>query len=200
MQSSPSSKLGQIPEMIKLKSPILLIGPAYCGKSELAPEALNMGQKALVIGTASLEDESLQKRIRALQESRPSHWQLVESPGEVVESLKKGLGEHTQILIDSINQWIAYRLVSLLHKQDLTQSEDAILEDARQLAAMVKAQHQQTNRLILVSSETGAGVHPPLPVAASFRRLTCQVNHMLAKNCLSVVSMQAGIPMIMKSS
>lgn len=181
-------------ETAKIKYPVLLIGPAYSGKSDFAGRCLSHEQAALVIGTGSREDDTLSERIDTLQLSRSKNWSLLESSENLVEHLTSALKDHDQVLIDSINLWLSYSLLDLLLRHDIRQVEQALLHEGQKLAELVKAAALQNKKLVIATNECGAGVSPNLPVARSFRRLNALINQQVAASCNTVINFTAGIP------
>ncbi|MFW7380469.1 MAG: bifunctional adenosylcobinamide kinase/adenosylcobinamide-phosphate guanylyltransferase [Oligoflexus sp.] len=187
-------------EITKIKYPVLLIGPAYSGKSDYAPQTLNPEQDALVLATGSPEDDNLKQRIAALKESRPSAWDLQEGCDHLLERLEEGLKHYDQILLDAVNLWLSHRLLELLLRHDLQQVETAIFHEGQKLAELIQKSETDQKRIVLITSENAAGIAPPLPVARSFRRLVSLINQKLATSSPTVISFTAGIPSVLRGA
>ncbi len=180
-------------------SPMLIIGAAYSGKSELAHEACLPDISTVVIGTADLSEAFLEARVRELRRQRPDHWVHVEGRNDLGVQIRELSHQYEQILLDSINQWIANLVLRQLQKYSPEQLgpyvESLIDELLREIEAL-----PANCRLILVSSEVGAGISPPRPVARLFRQLVGRCNTRIAASCPTVLSLTAGIPQLVKSA
>ncbi len=178
-----------------LAAPIFVLGPAYSGKSELAHQLCLPQLKTAVIGTAGLAE--LEKRVQTLKKQRPTSWEHIEGPGlELADTLRKAASSHEQVLVDSLNQWLANLLLEGMNKYDLQQQEARIEHECK---TMVETMRQTRSRIVIVSSEIGAGVTPPQEVARFFRQMLGQSHVMIARAATTVVQVTAGIPSILKS-
>ena len=183
------------PPLNELDSPLLLLGPAYSGKSELALQAMKPEESTHVLGTAGLAE--LEDRIQKLKSLRPQHWLHTERPSvELNEHLKRACIEQNQILIDSINQWLANMLIESWSKYDLKQHEARFDHELRGM--LETFQNHRNKRFVVVSSEIGAGVTPPQELARLFRQMLGRAHVMIAAQAASVVQVTAGIPILIK--
>ncbi len=180
-----------------LLAPVLVIGGAYTGKSELAHLTLIPEHKTLVIGTADLKEGLLAARVDELRKRRPSHWQHWEGDLELGPQLRKAAESFEQILIDSINQWVANLVLTHAQKYSLEQLLPLCERSIGELCQAVMDVRAKA-RITLVSSEVGAGITPPKPVARLFRQLVSRINCRLAEQSESVLLVSAGIPLLIK--
>lgn len=185
-------------EIAHFKQPILLIGPAYSGKSDFANRLLDQKKSALVIGTGNCDDEVMKQRVQILQAARPENWSLQEGCDQLLQKLISGMQQYDQVLVDSVNLWLSHAMIELLQKHELQQVEQALLQKGQKLAEQLQSSLLESKHLVLVSSESGAGISPPLPVARSFRRLISLVNQKIAANCPTVIQLTAGIPVVIR--
>ncbi len=181
--------------LVELASPLLVIGAAYTGKSEMAHAACRAAARTAVIGTADLSEGLLRARVEELQKQRPSHWQNIEGIEDLGAQVRKLSGEFEQILLDSINQWVAQHMLSNLQKYSLDQLSLHLEYLTRDLVSAIT---EAPCRIIIVSSEVGAGISPPRPIARTFRQLVGRINCRLAAACPTVIQVTAGIPMTLK--
>lgn len=186
-----------------LPSPLLVIGAAHSGKSQFALNLLDESKETTVIGTADPGEPAFALRLKELQSQRPPHWTLIEVAPADSHELPRSLGKilaggATQVMLDSINQWIAAMLVTDLGKYSMHQIEQRLETEFYTLRETVA--RPKKNRLVMVTSETGAGTVPPAAVERLFRQSTGRLNCMLAEACATVIFMSAGIPLIMKST
>ncbi len=181
------------PPLVQLPSPLFVLGAAYSGKSELAIQAFHPEPSTSVIGTAALSE--LEARIHQLKSLRPSHWQHLEG-FELNEILTEALRDSRQVLIDSINQWLANVLLSSWNKYDLDQQESRLNLEIRAFCEVMRS--KTDHRIVIVSSEIGAGLSPPQELARFFRRMLGHFHRAIAADSAAVVQVVAGIPMLVK--
>ncbi|MCX6130653.1 MAG: bifunctional adenosylcobinamide kinase/adenosylcobinamide-phosphate guanylyltransferase [Proteobacteria bacterium] len=174
-----------------------MIGAAYTGKSELAIRTLQPELSSLVIGTADLSEGLLAARVAELRRQRPSHWQHLEGVGDLGEQLQKSAPLYPQILLDSINQWVANLLLTRCQKYSLEQLTLLCEKEMHDFVHSLQTLRRES-RIIMVSSEVGAGITPPKPIARLFRQMVSRINCRLAEQCESVLLVSAGIPLLIK--
>lgn len=118
-------------DLISLASPVLIMGPSYSGKSLFSHNLLNQEVKTAVIGTANLSEPELFDRVEALKKLRPKEWDHFEDRLDLAELMKELVPSYPQILLDSVNQWIAARLVRGSGKYSFEQLESLIYQDIK---------------------------------------------------------------------
>lgn len=182
------------PALDLLPSPLFILGAAYSGKSELAIKALKADSATTVIGTAGLA--KLEGRIDKLKSLRPASWKHVEGHA-LNEHLTQSIAESSQVLVDSINQWLANVLLESWNKYDLEQQDARLNLEIRSFCEMM--QKHPGHRFVIVSSEIGAGVTPPQELSRFFRQLLGRLHQQIAMEAASVVQVVAGIPILMKT-
>jgi|GEM_PF-1060204 len=180
-----------------MAAPLLIIGAAYTGKSQLAHRCLSPSRPTAVIGTADLGEGLLHARVEELRQDRPNHWVHVDGHRELGRQLRDLSIGYEQILLDSINQWVANLMLQNLQKYSLEQLIQLIEHEARDLVAALQS-GQERSRIILVSSEVGAGITPPKPIARAFRQLVSRINCRIAEVCPTVLQVSVGIPLLIK--
>ncbi len=181
----------------QLSSPVLVIGPAYCGKSELANRTLKANRRTLVIGTADLNEGLLAARVKELRAKRPDHWEHQDGLLELGSQLRQQAALYEQILVDSMNQWVANLILTQAQKYSLEQLQP-LCEKATADFCSALAEISGKTHITMVTSEVGAGITPPKPVARLFRQLVSRINCRLADLSSSVVLVSAGIPLLIK--
>ncbi len=141
----------------------LILGGARSGKSRLAESRImqwsdsdldggseNVSIENIVyIATATAGDQEMQQRIELHKSRRPAHWQLIEEPLYLAETLKDNNRKGTVILVDCLTLWLS----NLLCHQD---SRIFLLEKKRFLKQLQDTQAD----IVMVSNETGMGVVP----------------------------------------
>ena len=181
--------------------PVLLIGPAYSGKSELARKALQHAPVTAVIGTAPMtEDKLMKERLAELRKMVSAECRHIEYVDSLAQALADAAGQGCgQILVDSVSHWIAGMVLSLGTKYDLDQIRDILLQELSALATQIGALSQRPDmRLMLVSSEMGACVVPREAASRLVRFVTGRFNLKLAQCCSSVYYVICGIPLPLK--
>ena len=183
----------------QLQGPIFIIGAAYCGKSEFAHKTLAPNLKTLVVGTAELTETLLAARVQELRSKRHPTWQHLEATLELPKQLTLETENYEQLLLDSINQWIANLLLTKAQKYSIDELQGACEAAMSELVQSVFSLSKRS-RMILVSSEVGAGVIPPKPIARLFRHLVSRTNCQIAELSANVIQVTAGIPRLIKGS
>ena len=185
-----------------LPSPILILGPAHSGKSELAHGFLDATQPATIIGTGTLDDPWIAKRVAELQSQRPPHWPAVLCERELVSALQAFTMKAQQILVDSLNLWLGAVAAQLDQKQTFEESEQTINRQVdgliHYLTESPARMAESKGRMVLVSAESGAGGPPPRQIDRIFRLGLGLLNRRLAAFCPTVVLVSAGIPLVIK--
>ena len=180
-------------------SPVLLIGPAYAGKSELAMQALRPDIGAVVIGSAPPDEPAFASRLNHLQSLRPACWEslhagmnLVQATAEAAKATPGG-----QILIDAVNQWLAVMLLGNSDAAPSAATQAAWLDDqVSELLRVLRA--YPTTRFVLVSAEVGASPAPARVPERLYRQYVGVTNQRLAAIAQTVVSVQVGLGTVIK--
>jgi adenosylcobinamide kinase/adenosylcobinamide-phosphate guanylyltransferase len=180
-----------------LATPVLVLGAAYTGKSELAHKTLDPERRTLVIGTADMSEGLIALRVAELRRQRPAHWVHHDGSLDLGAHLRSEARDYEQILVDSINQWVANLILTHAQKYSMDQLLPLCEREVFDFCAAVE-EIKDLTRIVLVSSEVGAGITPPKPVARLFRQLVSRINCRLAEHASAVLLVSAGIPMLIK--
>ncbi len=167
----------------------LIIGGARSGKSNLAQNiALQHKGTITVVATAQAGDQEMAERIAKHQADRPSHWQTMESPIRLPETLKQldKQADNQLILVDCLTLWITNLLLA----------DENPLE--RESLALMKALETLKSQIIFVTNETGQGVIPMDPLSRRFVDEAGRLHQQLAANVDRVIYCIAGLPQILK--
>jgi adenosyl cobinamide kinase/adenosyl cobinamide phosphate guanylyltransferase len=148
---------------------VFLLGGARSGKSALALR-LARAQSAPVVWVATAEagDREMATRIDRHRAERPEHWQTIEEPLRLRETLSD-LDRECCLVVDCLTLWVANALDHLGAAS--TETEAA---GAAQLAAA------RTGLTIAVSNEVGLGLVPVSELGRSYRDLLGRVNGLWA--------------------
>ena len=171
---------------------MFVLGAAHSGKSEWILTQL----RTSVIGTGVIP--GLEARIAELKALRHPDWTHIEGEN-LTEALSRALAEGSQqILIDSVNLWLANFLLESWGKYDAAQHEARILHEMVRLETLLDDARAKGIRLAIVSSEVGAGVTPPDELTRLFRKTLGQLNRRFAARAQTVVQLVAGLPVFLK--
>lgn len=180
-----------------------ILGGARSGKSRFAETQAKMlesqGAKVVYIATAqnascnsSVEssatkehDPEMVSRIARHQADRPAHWQTIESPIELAQTLSELDSETHCILVDCLTLWT----LNLLEAEVLQAQKTALLNLLPRLNAKV----------ILVSNEVGLGVVPMGKLTRTFVDELGWLHQAVAELADEVTFVTAGLPMKLKS-
>ncbi|OOR89887.1 bifunctional adenosylcobinamide kinase/adenosylcobinamide-phosphate guanylyltransferase [Moraxella caviae] len=167
----------------------LILGGARSGKSRHAETlAKASNKKVIYIATAQAFDDEMHVRISHHQNSRPKHWQTLETPIKLAETLTKWGDDDSVLLVDCLTLWLSNLLLA----------GDDVFESESQAFLDVLATYQ--GELILVSNETGLGVVPMGELSRRFVDESGFLHQKLAQIADEVVFCVAGLPMMLKSA
>lgn len=183
----------------KLPKPLLIVGPAHSGKSQLATQCLTGGKPTTVIGTTILKESILPPRIEFLQKSRPQHWRLVEEAKDISSVISEVTQDSDQLIIDSVNQWVARVLLDYTEGTPEGLVDNKVQPVLNEMLRIVSENKSKCD-IVIVTSEMGATPPPERLVERIFRRQMGLFNQELARHCASVVSVQLGIPTLLKGT
>lgn len=177
-----------MPLTVASPTPHLILGGAKSGKSTYA-ETLVAAFPAphIYIATAQVLDEEMAYRVQVHRKRREHFWETIESPLELVATLRACQGRQPAVLVDCLTLWLSNQLL-----QTPAQSPE---EAVRELVAFIKT---VPFPLFLVANEVGGGIVPDNPLARRFRDLAGLVNQQLAAICPTVTLVVAGLPLRLK--
>ena len=162
---------------------IFVTGGARSGKSSFAlQKAIELGgDDVTFVATAERSDDEMMDRIARHQLERPSAWNTIEAPREIViADLKSRV-----VLLDCLSLLVSNLLLDGL-------GEETILERVR-LSLESRAQ-----TLIVVSNEVGMGLVPEYLLGRQFRDVLGRANQLVARASTQAFFLVAGIPLRLK--
>lgn len=166
----------------------MILGGVRSGKSRYAQQlAQDSGKPVILIATATAGDAEMAERIRRHQQERPAHWQVIEEPLELAETLQGSDDPGAIMLVDCLTLW----LTNLLLDSDplrLQQEQDKLVACLPSLQA----------DLLLISNEVGLGIIPADPLSRRFADETGRLHQRLAGVCDRVTLITAGLPQTLK--
>ena len=164
---------------------ILITGGARSGKSARAESrAHGFAGPPVYIATAEALDAEMRERIAQHRARRGNGWIEREAPLALAEALEATDGDGAR-LVDCLTLWLS----NLMHARRSAEAEVAGLA-----AAVVTLEAPA----IFVSNEVGLGIAPAHALGREFRDVQGRANAALAGVCDVVVSMNAGLPVLVK--
>jgi adenosylcobinamide kinase / adenosylcobinamide-phosphate guanylyltransferase len=161
----------------------LVLGGARSGKSRLAEElAAASGQPRTYIATAQAWDDEMRARIAQHVTDRGRGWKTIEAPLDLAGAITAARGV---ILVDCATLWLTNQMLAEADLAQLT-------------AALLKTLSTSEHPVIIVSNEVGWGIVPDNALARRFRDAQGILNQRLAAQADLVVTVIAGLPMVLK--
>lgn len=186
------------------KSLTLVLGGVRAGKSSYAQRLASSGEKVLFVATAEAGDPEMEARIKAHRESRPSDWDTLEEPLDLVTALEPVMHRYDTVLLDCLTLWVSNLLLSgrFANRPYAGRAEEPaectdIPSEARRLLELYRG---GSASWIVVSNEVGLGVVPATELGRVYADELGRVNQLVAADADEVYFMAAGLPMKLKSS
>ena len=169
---------------------VLVLGGAKSGKSRCALDLCNgLQKKRIFLATAQALDPEMKERIKRHQEERGGEWITVEEPINIVHHIRSFDGEDTAILLDCLTLWL--NNLYMQYDEDQESIEQAIEDLLRQLSIIRGA-------IVVVSNEVGMGIVPDNRLSRRYRDDAGSANQRIAHLARKVVTVMAGIPLVLK--
>ena len=165
----------------------LILGGVRAGKSSYAQQLATRGKQVLFVATAEAGDAEMEARIRAHQASRPTEWDTLEEPLDLVAALAPVLHRYDTVLLDCLTMWVSNLLLGG-YAHDIPAEARRLLELYRRGDAS----------WVVVSNEVGLGVVPANELGRVFADELGRVNQIVAAEADAVYFMAAGLPLAMK--
>ena len=165
----------------------LILGGVRSGKSAFAERLARQGRRLLFVATAEARDEDMKRRIATHRDRRPSAWDTLEEPVDLVAALRPVLDRYDTFLLDCLTLWVSNLLLS---KQGNANAGSEILDSAWQLMDLIG---ETEATWILVSNEVGLGIVPSSVLGRVYRDTLGQVNQAVASRANRVYLMTAGL-------
>ncbi len=163
----------------------LVIGGARSGKSAFAERlVLQSDRPRRYIATAEAWDDEMRDRIAQHQRDRAGDWITIEAPLDLPAALASARpGE--AVLIDCATLWLTNHLLA---GHDLAEKATGLIAALSACPAPV----------VIVSNETGWGIVPENALARRFRDEQGRLNQRIAAASGLVVTVIAGLPLVLK--
>lgn len=164
---------------------ILVTGGARSGKSAIAEaKTLSFSTRATYIATAEPRDSEMAARISAHQTRRGDAWTTHAEPLDLVGALAVTDGRGPR-LVDCLTLWLTNLMLG---------GHDWHVAGRSLVAALPK----QTDAVVFVTNEVGAGIVPDNALAREFRDAAGTLNQWIASAADDVYFAVAGLPLKLK--
>ncbi|HQY43246.1 MAG TPA: bifunctional adenosylcobinamide kinase/adenosylcobinamide-phosphate guanylyltransferase [Paracoccaceae bacterium] len=164
---------------------ILITGGARSGKSVIAEtKALSLAPRAVYIATAEVGDAEMAVRIAAHRARRGPEWSDHAEPLDLVGALRL-TDRRGPRLVDCLTLWLTNLMLGGHDWQAAAQALCAELP-------------RQSDPVVMVTNEVGAGIVPDNKLARDFRDAAGQVNQWVAAVADEVILAVVGLPMKVK--
>jgi len=136
------------------------------------------------IATAEAWDDEMRDRIARHRLDRGGDWTTVEAPLDLPAALASATADEV-VLIDCATLWLTNHLLA---EHDL----------GRETAALITALATCAAPVVMVSNEVGWGIVPDNALSRQFRDAQGRLNQRLAAEAGLVVTVIAGLPLVLK--
>jgi len=163
----------------------LVLGGANSGKTEFAENLVHSsGLRPVYLATAQALDSEMSDKIARHRAQRGTAWHTHEEPLQVAAALAQFDADDC-ILLDCATMWLSNLMLA---------DHDA----ARAQTTLIAAISNADAPLVVVSNEIGLGGIADNAMARRFAVMQGQLNQALAKQADLVVTIMAGLPMVLK--
>ena len=163
----------------------LLLGGARSGKSHYAQQLGQQVERVVFVATARAGDDEMRRKIDLHRSSRPQHWQTVEEPLALAETILHHGPGCDLLIIDCLTFFAANVL-------------EAGSDESGLVDALCAALQSPPCSVVLVSNEVGMGVVPEYASGRHFRDLLGEMNQRVAQVASEVLLLVAGLPLVLK--
>jgi adenosylcobinamide kinase / adenosylcobinamide-phosphate guanylyltransferase len=168
----------------------LILGGVRSGKSRYAETLAHAHSGAvIVLATATAGDPEMARRIEIHRARRPAQWAVLEEPLALAAALTKAAAPGRLVLVDCLTLWLS----NLLCQDDPTRLET-------EMARLQEVWPKLPGEVVAVSNEVGMGIMPVNELARRFADIAGELHQVLAAHSERVVSVVAGIPVIIKTT
>ncbi len=170
----------------------LILGGARSGKSTYAEQlAIASDLPVTYIATAQVHDDEFGQRIEHHKTRRPKHWQTVEAPFNLANTLQMVAKENECLIVDCLTLWLAQCICP-----DCAPPEG--VDWAQERIALLETLSKLQGTIILVSNEVGMGIVPLGEINRQFQDEQGRLNQAVAKIANKVSFIAAGLPIQLK--
>jgi adenosyl cobinamide kinase/adenosyl cobinamide phosphate guanylyltransferase len=166
-----------------------ITGGASSGKSAFALDMFGDREDVTFIATGVRTDTDMEQRISAHRAQRPSSWETIEEPLDLISALKRADPTHEVVLIDCLTMWVS----NLLHMEK--RSAQQVIEEAEEVVSLLKSLEKT---VVVVSNELGMGIIPASDAGREFRKIAGEVNQLFARGCEAAYLVLSGLGLRLK--
>jgi adenosylcobinamide kinase / adenosylcobinamide-phosphate guanylyltransferase len=164
----------------------LVLGGVRSGKSLYAQRLGEQARRVVFVATAQPgDDDEMQRKVDRHRQDRPAHWQTVEEPLALAETIAQHGPGCDLMIIDCLTFFAANLL-------------EAKRDDHGSIDALCRSLASPPCSVVLVSNEVGSGVVPEYPSGRRFRDLLGEMNQSVARVASNVLLLVAGLPLVLK--
>jgi len=164
-----------------------ITGGASSGKSGYALERFIGRRDVTFIATGIETDEEMAGRIKLHRSARPSEWETIEEPVDLIQAVRSS--KCSALIIDCLSFWVS----NLVYSQEL--GHDDIVAKAGAAAEFLKNTDRE---IIVVTNELGMGLIPEYIESRAYRKTAGEVNQIFAKHSKDSYFVVSGIPVKIK--
>ncbi|MDP4265491.1 MAG: bifunctional adenosylcobinamide kinase/adenosylcobinamide-phosphate guanylyltransferase [Bacteroidota bacterium] len=167
---------------------IFITGGARSGKSRYAQQlALSLTDSPVYIATAKIWDEDFAQRVSRHKAERDERWTNFEEQRNV----SKLPVDNRVCIIDCVTLWLSNFFSDT--KRDIELSLQLFKSE-------IDALVQKPGVFIIISNETGMGIHAETEIGRKFTDLQGWANQYVAAKAAKVIFMISGIPVTIKTN
>ena len=176
-------------QSIRVNTVTLVLGGVRSGKSRYAQQLGEAAERVVFVATANADDDEMRGKVERHRQSRPPHWQTIEEPLELAQTVARHGAACDLMIIDCLTFFAANLLQA--GGEDLEACE-------RWIEALCVVLQSPPCSVVLVSNEVGSGVVPPYLSGRRFRDLLGELNQRVARVASNVLLLVAGLPLVLK--
>ncbi len=166
-----------------------ITGGASSGKSDFALELFRDRSSVTFIATGVASDPEMDQKIRLHKMQRPSRWDTIEEPVDLIRAVRSVKKERGAVILDCLTFWVS----NLIHDRNL--APDKIIELAAKTAGFLKTSEKNT---LIVTNELGMGIIPGSREVREYRNIAGKVNGIFAGMSETAYFVVSGIGMKIK--
>lgn len=164
-----------------------VVGGAASGKSAFAERLVRgCGKAKIYIATLQPYDQEMQSKIAQHKADRGPDWTTIEAPIDPVAAMRTASSDQV-ILLDCVTLWLTN---VMLAEQDVDVAVGALLHGLADAPCDIT----------VVSNEVGMGIVPDNALSRRFRNAQGRLNQRLAAQADNVITVIAGLPLVLKGS
>ena len=170
----------------------LILGGVRSGKSSFAQRLAAQGEQVLYLATAQPGDADMATRIQGHRESRPSSWDTLEEPLDIIAALTPVVDRYDAVIFECLTLWVSNLMLSG------PSGSDSDADVTSRVEGVLGLYERGVASWIVVSNEVGLGVIPATELGRRYADVLGRVNQQVAAFADEVYFMAAGLPLPLK--